>query len=441
MIKQIMKTPVMKKRSLVLIVVLLFAGSTPVVLAQKIEPAVNAAAAGFSAERLARIDERVNEWVGKGWMQGATAMIVRNGKIVYEKAFGYSNLETKTPMKKDDIFRIASQTKAITSVAIMILFEEGKLLLDDPVSKYLPAFKNQQVLATFNEADSSYTTVPAKREITIRQLLTHTSGLGYAQIGSKESNAIYAKSNLVAGVGVQGDDLLSAMNRLAKLPLLHQPGEKWTYGLNTDLLGCLIEQLSGRTLEQFFRERIFEPLGMKDSYFLVPADKAGRLIKLYRETPEGQLVVSTGNILNGKNVMPEYPLQASSYYSGGAGLSSTIKDYAVFLQMLLNEGVYDGKRILSRNSIRMMTMNQIGNVEYGGNFDKFGLGFGIISQEGSARTHANAGTFFWGGAFATSYWVDPKEKMVYLFFRQLQSTTKGEVVEKFRALVYQAIND
>lgn len=436
-----MQILIMKKISPAFISLLLVIGANTVVFAQKISVASTAAEAGFSAERLARIDERMNEWVNKGWMQGATAMIVRNGKIVYQKGFGYRDLEAKVPMKKDDIFRIASQTKAITSVAIMILFEEGKLLLDDPVSKYLPAFKNQQVLATFNETDTTYTTVPAKREITIRQLLTHTSGLGYAQIGSKESNAIYAKANLTAGVGVQGDELLSAMNRLAKLPLMHQPGEKWTYGLNTDLLGCLVEQISGKTLDQFFRERIFEPLGMKDSYFLIPASKAGRLVKLYRETPEGKLVVSTGSILNGKTITPEYPLQASNYYSGGAGLSSTIEDYAIFLQMLLNEGVYNGKRILSRNSIRMMTMNQIGEVVYGGNFDKFGLGFSVISQEGSARTPANAGTFSWGGAFATSYWVDPKEKMVYLFFRQLQNTTKGEVVEKFRALVYAAIND
>lgn len=436
-----MQIPIMKKISLVLVAILLVIGVNSVVLAQKMSVAATAAEAGFSAERLARIDERMNEWVNKGWMQGATAMIVRHGKIVYEKGFGYSDLEAKVPMKKDDIFRIASQTKAITSVAIMILFEEGKLLLDDPVSKYLPAFKNQQVLATFQETDSTYTTVPAKREITIRQLLTHTSGLGYAQIGSKEANAIYAKENITAGIGVQGDALLSAMNRLAKLPLMHQPGEKWTYGLNTDLLGCLVEQISGNTLDQFFQDRIFRPLGMKDSYFLIPSAKAGRLVKLYRELPDGKLERSPGNMLNGKSITPDYPLQASTYYSGGAGLSSTIEDYATFLQMLLNGGIYNGNRILSRNSVRMMTMNQIGEVAYGGSFDKFGLGFSVISQQGSARTPAHAGTFSWGGAFATSYWVDPEENMVYLFFRQLQNSTKGEVVEKFRALVYGAIND
>lgn len=431
----------MKKLFIASLALVLFISSSGVIFAQKISIANSVAEVGFSAERLQRIDERLNEWVNKGWMQGSTAMIIRNGKVVYHKAVGYSDLEAKVPMKKDDIFRIASQTKAVTSVAIMILFEEGKLLLDDPVSKYLPAFKNQQVLASFNEKDTTYTTVPSKREITIRQLLTHTSGIGYAQIGSKEANAIYAKANISSGVGIMNDDLLSAMNRLAKLPLMHQPGEKWTYGLNTDLLGCLVEQISGKTLDQFFKERIFDPLGMKDTYFTIPAAKRGRLVKLYQELPGGKLEESKGKILNGINITPDYPLLGSTYYSGGAGLSSTIEDYAIFLQMLLNGGVYNGQRILSRNAVRMMTMNQIGEVTYGSGFDKFGLGFSVITQGGSARTPANEGTFAWGGAFATSYWVDPKEKMVYLFYRQLQNTTKGEMVEKFRALVYQAIND
>lgn len=410
-----------------------------VVIGQKIVPAASPESAGFSAERLKRIDHEMNDWIEKGWMQGGTALIIRNGKIVYYKAAGYNDLDSRTPMQKENIFRIASQTKAITSVAIMILFEEGKLLLDDPVSKYIPAFKKQQVLDKFNPTDTTYTTMPAKKEITIRELLTHTSGLGYAQIGSKEANAIYAKHDLTAGLGVQEDKLLDAMNRLAKLPLMHQPGEKWTYGLNTDLLGCLAEVISGMSLDEFFKKRIFEPLGMKDTYFLVPKEKATRLVNLYREDSTGKLVKATGNMLNGKTITPNYPLEASTYYSGGAGLSSTIYDYAVFLQMLLNNGVYNGKRIISRNAVRMMTMNQIGDLSRGD--DKFGLGFQVVTERGSARIPAQAGTFSWGGAFATSYWVDPKEKMVMLFYRQLQNTTKGEVVEKFRTLTYAAIND
>lgn len=394
---------------------------------------------GFSSERLKRLDREMNNWVNYGWMQGGTALVIRNNKIVYYKAVGFNDKEQKVAMQKDNIFRIASQTKAITSVAIMILFEEGKLLLDDPVSKYIPAFAKQQVLDKFNPADTTYTTVPAKKEITIRELLTHTSGLGYAQIGSREANAIYAKHNLTAGIGVKDDKLLDAMNRLAKLPLMHQPGEKWTYGLNTDLLGCLVEVISGMSLDEFFRTRIFEPLNMTDTYFTIPKNKASRLVKLYREDSTGKLVKSETNLLNGKAITPDYPLEGSTYFSGGAGLSSTIYDYGVFLQMLLNGGIHNGKRILSRNTVRMMIINQIGDLSRGD--DKFGLGFQVVTERGSARTPSNTGTFSWGGAFATSYWVDPKEKMVFLFYRQLQNTTHGDMAEKFRSLLYGAMND
>ena len=409
------------------------------VAAQKIMPLTTAEAAGFSTERLKRLDREMNEWVQKEWMNGGVALVVHNGKVAYYKATGYNDLDTKSAMQKEGIFRIASQTKAITSVAMMMLFEEGKFQMDDAVSKYIPAFKKQQVLDKFNAADTTYTTVPAKSEITIRQLFTHTSGLGYAQIGSKEANAIYAKNNLTAGIGVQDDNLSDAMNRLGKLPLMHQPGEKWTYGLNSDLLGCLVEVISGMTLNDFFRTKIFEPLGMKDTYFQVPAEKASRLVTLYREDSTGKLVKPESKMLNGP-VGPDYPLNNSTYYSGGAGLSSTIYDYAIFLQMLLNNGMYNGKRLLSRNTVRMMTMNQIGDLSIRGD-DKFGLGFQVITEKSSGRTPAQAGTYSWGGAFATSYFVDPKEKLVYLFYRQLQGTTHGDVVEKFRALVYQAIND
>ena len=409
------------------------------VAAQQIVPASTAESAGFSTERLKRLDIAMNEWVKSEWMQGGAALVIHNGKIAYYKAVGYNDLETKSTLLKDGIFRIASQTKAITSVAMMMLYEEGKFLLDDAVSKYIPAFKKQQVLDKFNAADTTYTTVPAKSEITIRQLFTHTSGLGYAQIGSKEANAIYAKNKLTAGIGVQDDKLLDAMNRLGKLPLMHQPGEKWTYGLNCDLLGCLVEIISGMTLNDFFRTKIFEPLGMKDTYFYIPSEKAARLVNLYREDSTGHLVKAEGNMLNGP-VVSNYPLFNTSYYSGGAGLSSTIYDYAVFLQMLLNNGMYNGKRLLSRNSVRIMTQNQIGDISIRGD-DKFGLGFQIITDKSSGKTLAQAGTYGWGGAFATSYWVDPKEKMVLLFYRQLQGTTHGDLPEKFRSLVYQAIND
>lgn len=425
----------MKKHLLLLLSILL---PLSFLSAQKIITAANPEGAGFSTQRLQQLDKAMNEWVQKEWMNGGVALLVRNGKIAYYKAAGYNDIAGKTPLLKDNIFRIASQTKAITSVAIMMLFEEGKLLLDDPVSKYIPAFKKQMVLDKFNAQDSGYTTVPAKKEITIRELLTHTSGLGYAQIGSREANAIYAKNDITAGIGVTKSTLLEAMNRLGKLPLMHQPGERFTYGLNTDLLGCLVEVISGSTLNDFFKTRIFTPLGMKDTYFFVPEEKAGRLVNLYAEDSLGHLKKSDGNMLNGPTVV-NYPLMKNSYYSGGAGLSSTIYDYAVFLQMLLNGGRYDGRQLLSRNSVRMMTMNQIGDLSLGAN--KFGLGFQVVTEKGSAGVPAQEGTFSWGGAFATSYWVDPKEKMVMLFYRQLQGGTHGDVVEKFRAMAYAALAD
>src|SRR6185503_9567193 len=288
---------------------------------------------GFSSERLKRIDQAMNEWVAKGSIQGAEALIARNGKIAYYKTAGFNDLDTKTPMRKDGIFRIASQTKAITSVAIMILFEEGKLLLSDPVSKYIPSYRNQTVLDKLSFADTTYTTVAANRAVTIKDLLTHTSGIGYAMIGSRESNAIYAKSKLTAGIGGTDETLLEAMTRLGTLPLMHQPGQKWTYGLNSDLLGCLVEVISGMSLDDFFRTKIFEPLGMKDTYFTIPKEKASRLVTIYTEDSTGHLVKSKGGLLNGP-VGPDYPLLEKKFYSGGAGLSSTIYDYAIFLQML-----------------------------------------------------------------------------------------------------------
>jgi len=421
------------KKYVMLIIAALF---VQLVFAQKIINVESVESVGFSPERLKRIDDAMNDWVKQGWMNGAVGMIIRDGKIVYYKAAGYNDIDAKIPLPKDDIFRIASQTKAITSVAVMMLYEEGKFLLDDPVSKYIPSFSHEQVLDKFNETDSSYTTVPAKRDVTIRDLLTHTSGIDYAQIGSKEAKAIYAKNNITAGLDVHNNKLSDAMNRLGSLPLLHQPGEKWTYGLNIDLLGDLIEIWSGITLDEFFHKRIFEPIGMNDSYFNVPKEKENRLVNLYQEDSLGHLIKQSGEALG---VDVNYPLRTKTYFSGGGGLSSTIYDYAIFLQMLLNGGEYNGKRLLSRNTVRIMTMNQIGDIDFGNN--KFGLGFAIVTEKSSGESPSQAGTFSWGGAFSTSYWVDPKEKMIVQFYRQLWGTTHGDLSEKFKVLAYSALND
>ena len=329
---------------------------------------------------------------------------------------------------------MASQTKAVTAVAAMILYEEGKFLLDDPVSKYIPAFAHLQVLDKFHPNDSTYTTVAAKREITIRDIMTHTSGIGYAQIGSPSSLALYSKNNIKAGFLVQGDNLLAAMKRLAALPLEHQPGEKWTYGLNSDLLGCLVEIWSAMSLEDFFRQRIFGPLGMKDTYFNLPAEKGNRLVNMYMEAG-GHFSRLTQVFA----VDAAYPLIHKSYFSGGAGLCGTIYDYAIFLQMLLNGGIYNGKRILSRNTVRMMTSNQTADLF--GEEANFGLGFRIATEQSSHLFPNQVGTYSWGGAFSTAYWVDPKEKLITILYRQMWGTHGDEIDNKFRVLAYQALDD
>lgn len=388
---------------------------------------------GMSAERLARIDNVVNDYVSKKWFAGAAVFVARNGKIVYHKAYGFSDMDQQTPLKKDDIFRIASQTKAITSTAALILYEEGKLLLDDPVSKYIPEFKNSKVLATFNEKDSSYTTEPARSEITIRQLLTHTSGIDYPVIGSKEMTAIYAKAKIPSGIGTPGGHLGDQIKVLGSLPIKHQPGAHFTYGLNTDVLGYVVEVVSGMTLDQFFRKRIFEPLGMNDTYFYLPREKHARLVTLYEEA-DGKVRKAMGS----KGITPNYPNEAGTYYSGGAGLSSTVEDYGKFLQMFLNGGTFNGNRILGRKTIELMLTDQIAESQ-GGN--PFGLGFGLETPKNDAQSPVSIGTFSWGGIFSTTYWGDPKEKLVCLIYKQIWPTSHGDLDAKFKELVYQSITD
>ena len=385
-----------------------------------------------SAERLLRIDKMLRQGIDSGWIAGVVGFIARDGKIIYDKAFGMNDIETKSPLKRDDIFRIVSQTKAITSIAVMMLFEEGKLLPDDPISKYIPEFAHPTVLDQFNEKDTTYTTVPASREITIRDLLTHTSGIDYAGIGSRNMNAIYAKADIPTGFVSDKIILGDKIKALGKLPLVHQPGERFTYGLNVDVLGYLVEVLSGESLDQYFHKHIFEPLGMNDTYFYLPASKYDRLVKVNVEDKNHHLVKAPEENLN-------YPLVEGTYYSGGAGLSSTVKDYAIFLQMLLNKGEYNGKRLLSRRTVEIITANQIGSLNLGR--DKFGLGFEITTAYGQAKLGISEGSFSWGGYFATTYWADPKERLVCLLFMQQSPLSHSEIPDKFRALVYQALND
>ena len=412
----------------ILVVILGFTACTKAPVLKEADPG----SADMSAARLDRIDRMLQQSVDSGWTAGAVGFIARDGKIVYNRAFGVSNLQVRTPMQTDLIFRIASQTKAIVSIAAMMLFEEGKFLLDDPVSEYIPEFADPQVLDRYNEKDTSYTTVPASREITIRDLLTHTSGIDYAGIGSAKMRAIYAKADINPGFGSNKDIIGDEMKALGKLPLAHNPGEKWTYGLNVDVLGYLIEIWSGTTLDQYLKNHLFEPLGMDDTWFYLPPEKQHKLVKVSTEDENGHVIYSNNEYFN-------YPLLEGTYFSGGAGLSSTVKDYAVFLQMLLNNGIYNNRRFLSRRTVELITSNQIGELNHGKN--KFGLGFEITTKEGQAVLGISEGSFSWGGYFATNYWADPKEKIVGLIFSQQYPMSHGDIHDKFKAMVYQALDD
>ena len=434
----------MNRYLIALIVLFAFiAGTNPAQTQSRVLTEAPPAAVGFSAARLSKLDSAMKSWVTQKWTNGSAVLIARHGKIVFYRAHGYNDMDTKEPLNKTGIFRIASQTKALTVTAVMMLWEEGRFSLDDPVSKFIPSFANEQVLATFNPKDTTYTTVPAKRTITIRDLLTHTSGLGYPalSISTPAELAIYAKSYMTGGVGVKGQKLSDAMDRLGKLPLFFQPGEQWKYGLNMDVLGYLIEKWSGMSLEDFFEKRICQPLGMKDTWFNLPPEKGKRLVNFFSGDAAGN-IKKQASVFGGALDM-NYPLQKTDYFSGGGGLVSTLYDYAILLQMFLNGGEYNGVRILAPSTLRMMTMNQIGDLHptFGDHADvnKFGFGFYIISDEGSKFGPSLPGTYSWGGVFSTSYWVDPKEDMLVLAYEQIWGPYVVNTAAAFKPLVYQAI--
>ena len=389
---------------------------------------------GMSTTRLSKIDKMVEEHMANKWIPGAVVLIARNGKIVYHKAYGYADVDTKAVLKKDNIFRIASQSKAITSLAVMMLYEDGRFGLDDPISKYIPEFKNPKVLVNLNWKDTTYTTTPAKSEITIRQLLTHTSGIDYAGIGNQEFKAIYAKAGVVSGIGNDNMILADKMKILGGLPLKHNPGEAYTYSLSIDVLGYLVEVLSGMTFDQFLKTKIFTPLGMNDTYFYLPKEKHSRLVSLYELKDDKAISKVTSKIFD--NVNPDYPTLDGKYYSGGAGLSSTIEDYAKFLQMFLNKGEYNGVRILSRKTVELMLTAQLQPPIT----NQYGLGFGLETEKNDHLSIFSVGSFQWGGAFNTQYWADPKEKLVGLIYMNMYGGNRN-TGDKFKVLTYQAITD
>jgi len=385
-------------------------------------------------EGLRRIDSLIDDCVQKGRVNGVVTLVVKDNQLVHWKGYGYLDKESNKLMPKDAIFRIMSQTKAITSVDIMILYEQGKIYLDQPIGDFIPEFKNQKVLDEFDPADSTFTTVAAKRGITFRDLLTHSSGIDYSAIGTPTANAIYAKAKIPSGLGYFNANLLDRMKALGNLPLMFQPGEKFQYGLSTDLLGCLIEVISGQTLENFLSRNIFIPLGMNDTYFNLPESKAGRLTTVYTEDSLHRVVRWSAGF---RNIDPDYPLIKKEYFSGGAGLSSTAMDYAIFLQMLLNGGTYNGKEIVSPRTVELLTSNQL-DFSYNG-VDGFGLGFAITSERSAARSPRNKGSFSWGGYLGTSYWADPKANLVCLIMTQQTPNSSWYFFTKVEDVIYSSI--
>jgi CubicO group peptidase (beta-lactamase class C family) len=403
---------------------------------------------GMSAPRLLQIDRHLQNYIDKKWVAGAVAIVARNGSIVYHKSLGQRDAEAKVPMQKDDIFRIASMTKPIVSLAVMMLYEENRFNLDDPVSLYIPEFKTLQVLDSVNTKDSTYVAKPTRKPVTIRQLLSHTSGIGYNFV-HPNLKLIYAKAGVpdgAIGLGQKGPKIGDKMKLLATMPLLHQPGERWTYGLSTDMLGYLVEVVSGQSLADFLTQRIFGPLGMSDTHFGLPAQKAGRLVKLSYENEKGELLtypeVDRTAPLGNASAFADFPLHSgTTYFSGGSGLVSTAMDYLKFVQMLLNGGELNGARLVSRKTVELMTTNQIGNLVINAAGDKFGLGLSVPTDQSGFKMLGAATSFGWGGAFTTSFWFDKKEKIAAVLMTQIAPTSHGDIADKFKVAVYQAIND
>jgi CubicO group peptidase (beta-lactamase class C family) len=390
---------------------------------------------GLSSSRLARVTELVKGEIAKGRYPGAVALVARRGKVAYFEALGQRDPQSGAPMTRDAIFRLYSMTKPFTSVAAMMLVEDGKILLSDPVSRYLPKLKNLQVSVPRVDPQTgrvSYTLVPAEREMTIQDLMRHTSGLVY---GVFTSHAAVKEAYAKEGVDWEGVTPAEQIERLARVPLAHQPGAAWEYSLSTDVLGRVIEAVSGATLGQFLQERIFAPLRMTDTAFLVPNGKVARLAQPFAKDPvSGDAVKLLDVTVPQKND------------AGGAGSAGTVADYARFSQMLLNGGQLDRVRLLGRATVAQMSADHLGDIRvaspilargYG-----FGLGFAVRKETGLSWVTGSAGEYRWGGAAGTAFWVDPKEQMVVVWMTQGQpGPRRGEDRDLFRQLVQAALVD
>jgi CubicO group peptidase (beta-lactamase class C family) len=376
---------------------------------------------GMSSERLARIHQAIQRHIDAGEISGAVTLVARRGRVVHLEAHGLMDLESKRPMEKDAIFRIASMSKPVTGVAVMMMLEEGKLRLGDPVSKFLPEFKDAKVAVPRANSTGFYV-VPADRDLTIRDLLTHTNGLMTGGIGSKAGPPRPAN----------GDTLATYVPRLAAAPLDFQPGTQWAYsGLaGPDILSRIVEIVSGQPYDQFLRARVFEPLGMKDTFFYPPDDRRPRMTTLYRKSP--------GGLEKAEN---QDGFSLKTYFSGAGGLMSTAEDYLQFAQMLLNGGVLNGKRLFSPRTVELMASNHVGDM-FNGKLGRpahgmgYGLLVGIVEDAVAAGLRVSNGSFGWDGAYGTQTWIDPKENMVTIVMIQTQVTP---VQRDFENAVMQAI--
>ncbi len=400
-------------------------------------PTAKPESVGLSSERLERIATAVQRSIGEKRIAGAVTLVSRRGKVAWLKAQGMADREAAKPMQTDSIFRICSMTKAITSLAVMMLYEEGHFLLDDPVSKYIPEFKNPKVLV--KPASGQPYSIPAGKEITIRNLLTHTSGLTYHW--NPELGAMYKDANVAHGLLPYDGTIRDSVKHLAGLPLLFNPGERFEYSLGVDVLGYLVEVVSGKTLDEFFRTRIFEPLGMKDTYFYLPETKVNRLAAAYTWYPEKGLSRFPGQpIVEGTFAYSaDYPYSGpKKLFAGGAGLSSTAPDYARFCQMMLDGGKQNSTRLLSRKSVELMTQDHLGKISLD---QGFGLGFGVDGVKSPLPELGSPGQYNWGGFYYTAFVIDPKEQMITVFMAQLHPTGDLNLDSLFHTLAVQAIVD
>lgn len=398
-------------------------------------PSARPESVGMSSERLERVGVAMQRYIDKGLVPGTVTLVARHGKIVHVEARGEADLENGKAMATDTIFRIASMTKPITSVALMMLYEEGNLLLTDPISKWLPEYADLKVAAPSGEGSSGipYALAPAVRPITIKHILTHTAGFqnSYRGLMAAEYEKLSQKQSPNETIG-------DWVTRTASVPLNYQPGERWEYSGATNHVGRLVEIMSGMTLDEYFRERIFKPLGMTDTYFYLPEAKLDRFAAQYAPKEGGGLTL--GDPASAESRFVKEP---HVYFMGAGGLVSTVSDYWRFHQMMLNGGVFEGKRILGRKTVELMTKNHIGDLTpwltgpgYG-----FGLGYSVVTDRGAAGVPTTEGTFGWGGAYCTYFWVDPVEDLIGIFMTQVRPYTHINIRQEFAVLVNQAIVD